>query len=45
MYLYLGLTSLHYAARYGHTEIVKMLLAHGANISTKDDVGKKDNNT
>ena len=46
IYLYLGLTSLHWAARNGHTDIVKTLLAHGANVSTKDDnIGKKDNNT
>ena len=46
IYLYLGRTSLHRAAENGHTNTVKILLAHGANVSTKDDYdGKKDNNT
>ena len=45
IYFYLGSTSLHYAARNGHTEIVKILLENGANVSTKDDDGKKDDNT
>ncbi len=40
---YLGETSLHYAAENSQTDIVKILLAHGANISTKDNRGKKDN--
>ena len=40
------MTSLHLAARYGHTDIAKILLDHGANVSTKDDYdGKKYNNT
>ena len=36
------MTSLHWAAENGHTEIVKILLA---NVSTKDNDGKKDNDT
>ena len=46
IYLYLGMTSLHYAVgQDGHTDIVKTLLDHGANVNTKDNAGKKDNNT
>ena len=46
IYLYLGKNSLHRAAENGHTEIVKILLDHGANVSTKDDYyGKKNDNT
>ena len=45
IYLYLGMTSLHYAAEDGYTDIVKILLDHGANVNTKDNIGKKDNNT
>ena len=36
------MTSLQWAAINGHTDIVKILLAHGANVSTKDYDGKKD---
>ena len=43
IYLYLGATSLHIAAIHGHTDTVKMLIYHGANVSTKDYDGKKDN--
>ena len=38
------MTSLQWAAINGHTDIVKILLAHGANVSTKTNDGKKDNN-
>src|SRR3990167_3744418 len=30
-----GMTALHYAALYGHEEIVKLLLAHGASVNPK----------
>ena len=39
------MTSLHWAAMNGNTDIVKILLAHRANVSTKDNHGKKYNNT
>ena len=39
------MTSLHWAAMNGNTDIVKILLAHGVNVNTKDNDGKKDNNT
>ncbi len=42
---YLERTSLHWAAREGQTDIVELLLDHGANISTKDSQGKKHKNT
>ncbi len=43
IYLYLGETSLQYAAEHGYTDIVKILLDHGGNVSTKDEYhGKKD---
>ena len=29
-----------YAAQYGETETVKILLEHGADINTKDDTGQ-----
>ena len=45
IYLYLGRTSLHYATEVGYTDIVKILVDHGANVSTKDNDGKKDDNT
>ncbi len=45
IYLYLEWTSLHIAAWEGYIDMVKILLDHGANISTKDNYGKKDNNT
>jgi len=32
-----GKTALHYAAEYGHLEIVELLLANGANVSRRDD--------
>ncbi len=45
MYLYLGVTSLHYAVESGHTDIVKLLLANGANVNTKREFyGKKEKN-
>ena len=38
--LYLGTTSLHWAALHGHTDIVKILLENGINVSTTDKDGK-----
>ena len=35
-----GVTALHYAAKLGKTEIVKSLLANGANIYATDNNGK-----
>ena len=32
-----GKTALHYAAEYGHLEIVELLLANGANVNRRDD--------
>ena len=32
------MTALHYASRNGHTEVVKVLLAAGANINYRDSV-------
>ena len=37
------MTSLHWAAQNGHTDTVKILIDHKANVSTKDRYGKKDN--
>jgi hypothetical protein len=34
-----GLTPLHKAARSGHSEIVKLLLDHGADVNAKTDYG------
>ncbi len=45
IYLYIGASSLHMAAQNGQPDIVKILLAHGANVSTKTNDGKKDDNT
>ncbi len=45
IWIYLGWTSLHLAVLDGYTDTVKILLDHGANVSTKDNDGKKDNNT
>ena len=39
IYLYLGWTSLIWAARFGHTDVVQLLLQHGANINAKDTEG------
>ena len=39
IYLYLGKTSLMYAAENGNTDTVKILLEHGADINTKDNSG------
>ena len=38
---FLGETSLFYAVRRGHTEIVRLLLNHGADANTKDKYGEK----
>ncbi len=32
-----GKTALHYAAEYGHLEIVELLLVNGANVNRRDD--------
>ena len=39
IYLYLGETSLMKAAKYGCTNVVKLLLEHGADINAKDEMG------
>ena len=39
IYLYLGKTSLMYAAENGNTDTVKILLEHGADVNTKDNSG------
>ena len=39
IYLYLGKTSLMYAAQYGYTETVRILLEHGANVNYKENDG------
>lgn len=35
-----GLTSLHFACLYGHVEAIKVLLKHGASISTPSKLGQ-----
>ena len=42
IYFHLVKTSLHWAASKGHTDIAKILLAHGANVSSKNNDGNKD---
>ena len=39
IYLYLGATSLIYAAMYGYTDVVKILLENGADINAKTTGG------
>lgn len=34
-----GLTALHYAARYGYKDLVKLLLTYGADINLRDNSG------
>jgi ankyrin repeat protein len=34
-----GLTALHYAARFGYKEIVKLLMTYGADINLRDTNG------
>ena len=34
-----GMTPLHYAADEGHTEVVELLIANGADVNAKDDSG------
>ena len=36
-----GYTPLHWAARYGHLEVVQLLLRHRADKELKDSRGKK----
>ncbi|KAH8654475.1 ankyrin repeat-containing domain protein [Tricladium varicosporioides] len=36
-----GLRPLHLAARYGHIEIAKILLAHGASVDDEDDSARR----
>ena len=33
-----GWTTLHYAARGGHTELARLLLDRGADVNSKDEV-------
>ena len=35
-----GRTSLHKAAEYGHTDVVKTLISHGGDIFAKDNVSE-----
>ena len=39
IYLYLGRTSLSYAAEEGRTDVVKILVENGADINDKDNYG------
>ena len=39
-YISSGVTPLHLAAKYGHKEIVEILIANGADINAKDDDGE-----
>ena len=39
IYLHLGWTSLIYAASYGKTDVVKILLENGADINEKTNSG------
>ena len=34
-----GMTPLHYAADEGHTEVVELLIANGADVNAKDENG------
>ena len=34
------MTPLHYAAKNGHSNIVRLLVQHGANIGAKTDCGR-----
>ena len=36
LYLYLGRTSLMYAAQHGNTDTVKILLEHGADVNIRE---------
>ena len=38
--IYLGLTSLLYASKYGHLDVVRYLIHSGADISAKNNHGK-----
>lgn len=35
----IGSSTLHYAVRWGHPEVAKLLLRHGAEINLRDDYG------
>ena len=39
MHVYPGMTSLMWAAWYGHTEIVKILLENGADVNIQENDG------
>ena len=39
IYLYLGMTSLIWAAWRGHYDVVQLLVEHGADINAKDNIG------
>ena len=38
-FVYPGITSLIYASTYGHSDVVRTLLEHGADVNAKDNIG------
>ena len=40
IYIYLGYTSLMYASKYGHLDVVRFLVDSGADVHVKDINGK-----